>query len=645
MVLAFFPMAFTSMCTDGPCRLFRACAEFEGADAAKLGKSAASVLTLAESVRKEGIALDGRISSSSGSGSATGGMARGISVAGATMTRRSTCCGGALEVAGLLGLWARAAAGTFPTMSGVDVTSAGPSGSREPLSERALRIIADVSSYLARGMGPDDVVSGVAGVLSRGLDGRTCRVWVRTPDGASYRAMVGPGHEPPPEVPGREAEDWFASHGEHVAGGCYRMPLLHEGERLGLLEAEMPGDGGDPAIIEVLRITANILSPLIASFELSEDLASEIALRTREIESQRRFTSKIIDSLPVGLYVVDREYLIQAWNRKRERGTQGIDREQVIGRSVFDVLYRQPRALLKAEFDRAFAQGEMTQMDVESTASGEPRFYRLTKVPMRLDDEDVTHVITIGEDITEWKHVQDQVSQTEKLAAVGQLAAGVMHEINNPLATIGACVEALTLRVEDLPRSEGQGIEEYLRIVGSELERCKSIVDGLLDFSRPKARLKRRADLNQIIEDALFLVKHHHKYRGITLERELTDGLPVIEANHEQLIQVFLSLMLNAIDAMEGKGVLSVRTGSYRDGREVMAEFEDTGAGIPRDALAKIFEPFFTTKQPGRGTGLGLSICYGIVQEHGGRILVDSQIGRGSIFRVTLPVHPPEEGA
>jgi two-component system NtrC family sensor kinase len=522
------------------------------------------------------------------------------------------------------------------------VTASGAPGPREPLSERALRLVAEVSGYMARGMGPDDVVSGVAGVLTRGLGGGTCRVWVRTASADAFRAIVPPGHASPPDEPAEQTEPWFAERGERIEGGQYRMPLMHEGERLGLLEAEMPGGEGDAALVDVLRITANILAPLIASFELSEDLASEIAQRTREIESQRRFTSKIIDSLPVGLYVVDREYRIQAWNRKRETGVQGIDREEVIGRDVFDVLYRQPRGLLKAEFDRALSHGEMTQMDVESSASGQRRHYRLTKVPMRLDDDEVTHVITIGEDITEWKRVQDQVSQTEKLAAVGQLAAGVMHEINNPLATIGACVEALGLRVGDLPPVEGQGIAEYLRIVESELQRCKSIVDGLLDFSRPKARMKRPAELNQIVEDALFLAKHHHRYRGITLERELTPGLPVIEANHEQLIQVFLSLTLNAIDAMDGQGVLSVRTAEFGNNRDVVAEFQDTGAGIPRDALPKIFEPFFTTKQPGRGTGLGLSICYGIVQEHGGRVLVESQTGRGSVFRVVLPIRPPE---
>jgi two-component system NtrC family sensor kinase len=513
---------------------------------------------------------------------------------------------------------------------------------RAPLSDRGLKILADVAAYLATGLGAEGVLVGVAGALGRGLRTDACRIWIRTADGSSFRAIVPEGAVPPAEVTAEASRDWFASQDPTVRRGDFwhaRFPLAHEGESLGLLEATIFAGPETATLREVLHITANILSPLIASFELSEDLASEIALRTREIESQRRFTSKIIDSLPLGLYVIDRDYRIQAWNRKRETGTQGINREQVIGRTVFEVLYRQPRALLKQEFDRAFGTGEMEQMEVESTASGESRYYRLTKVPMRLDEDLVSHVITIGEDITEWKRVQEQVSQTEKLAAVGQLAAGVMHEINNPLATIGACVEALAARVYDLPAADAASYEEYLWIMESELARCKSIVDGLLDFSRPKARVKREGEINQIVEDALFLVKHHDKFRGITLERELADGLPIIRANHEQLIQVFLSMMLNAIDAMEGKGVLTVRTAMFgmRDD-EVMVEIGDTGMGIPRDDLPKIFEPFYTTKLPGRGTGLGLSICYGIVQEHGGRILVDSQIGRGSRFRIGLPV-------
>jgi two-component system NtrC family sensor kinase len=513
---------------------------------------------------------------------------------------------------------------------------------REPLSDRGLRLLADVAAYLATGLGPEGVLIGVCGALQRGLQTNVARVWIRTPDGSGFRAIVAEGAPAPAPVRADDVHRWFtADDPASLQGDMWQvqLPLVQEGESLGLLEAYVRDGPEAPTLRSVLVITADILAPLIASFELSEDLASEIAIRTREIEAQRRFTSKIIDSLPVGLYVVDRDYRIQAWNRKRETGTQGVDREEVIGRPVFEVLHRQPSSLLKGEFDRAFETGELEQLEVESTATGVPRFYRLTKVPMRLDDDDVTHVITIGEDITDWKRVQEQVSQTEKLAAVGQLAAGVMHEINNPLATIGACVEALTLRVDDLPPTDAQTYEEYLRIIDSELERCKSIVDGLLDFSRPKARMKRPAEVNQIVEDALFLIKHHDKFRGITLKRELAEHLPTIEANQEQLIQVLLSIMLNAIDAMEGKGGLTIRTDKLPDRpQDVMIEIQDTGMGIPREDIPKIFEPFFTTKLPGRGTGLGLSICYGIVQEHGGRLLVDSQLGHGSVFRVILPV-------
>ncbi len=509
-----------------------------------------------------------------------------------------------------------------------------------------LAVLADVSLQLARGLGSIDLLSDVAAALSRGFRGGECRIWVRTPDGASFRPITAAGLPAVPDGRLAQVRQWVDQPDVDRAEGhrwAVRIPLVHEGERLGLLEATLPESPDAPMYRQVLRIVANILSPLLASVELSEDLASEVAVRTREVEAQRRFTSKIIDSLPVGLYVIDRDYRIQAWNRKRELGTQGVERDEVLGRPVFDVLHRQPRGLLQREFDSVFGTGRIEQVEVQSSASGVPRHYRITKVPMRVDDDTITHVITIGEDLTDWKSVQQQVAQTEKLAAVGQLAAGVMHELNNPLATIGACIEALMLRSEVIPEPERRQVEEYLRIVDSELGRCKAIVDGLLDFSRPKSRVMKRAPVNQIVEDALFLVGHHDRFKRIELIRQLGDNLPDIHANTEQLIQVFLALMLNAIDAMEGMGTLSVttRTADESDG-EIVVELGDTGMGIPSDDMPKIFEPFFSTKQPGRGTGLGLSICYGIVQQHGGSIHVDSGIGRGSVFRVYLPVAVPE---
>jgi two-component system NtrC family sensor kinase len=431
--------------------------------------------------------------------------------------------------------------------------------------------------------------------------------------------------------------------GKSSDGGRLYFGLRYEGSSLGLLELLGPSVQLDAEVAETASIVANILSPLLAATQLSQDLAGEVALRTREIEAQRRFTTKIIDSLPLGLYVVDRQYRIQAWNRERELGTQGVGREEALGRSVFEVLARQPRELLKEEFDRVFATGKMEQVEVRSDASGEPRYYRITKVPMRLDDTEVTHVITIGEDITETKVAQQQIFQMEKLGAVGQLAAGVMHEINNPLATIAACVEALRSRQEELPPLVRRGYEEYLRIIESELGRCKGIVDGLLDFSRPKTRLKRPVALNHAVESALFLVRHHDRFKGIRVVRKLQENLRDVLANEEQLIQAFLALMLNAVDAMEGGGTLRVSSAAVVPApgaqvEEVVVEISDTGMGIAPANLAKIFEPFFTTKEPGKGTGLGLSICYRIIVEHGGRILVDSQLGKGSTFRVFLPV-------
>ncbi len=507
-----------------------------------------------------------------------------------------------------------------------------------------LSVVSEVASYLAAGLSTHEIIQGIGGTLKRKLPLSKCVVWVRTPAGDSFSPVVPPGEEPVKQDDFPMVRNLVDQLEFDPTSPVVVRNLVYEEEYFGVLHAEV-NEGVDPRCCdEALSLVAKIVSPLLGTMELSEDLASEIALRTREIEDQRRFMSKILDSLPHGMYVIDRDYTIQAWNQKREAGTQGVDREHALGRNVFDVLHRQPRRLLKSEFDRAFETGAMAQMEVESDAGQEVRHYRINKIPMRLNDDDVTHVITIGEDITEGKRIREQVAQTEKLAAVGQLAAGVMHEINNPLATIGACIEALTLRLPELPPSVLKGFEEYMGIVDSELDRCRAIIDGLLDFSRPRARIKNAANINQIVEDAIFLAKHHQKFKRISLSVELGQQVPDVMANAEQLIQAFLALMINSIDAMEGVGSLVVSTyvNPLRSG-EVVVEFQDTGPGISGDDISKIFEPFFTTKEPGAGTGLGLSICYGIIQQHSGVILVESQVGKGATFKVVLPVSDEEK--
>src|SRR5882724_9048867 len=389
-----------------------------------------------------------------------------------------------------------------------------------------LEVLAEVAKVLAAGRPAEEGLAGVVGVLRRGLALRRCRLWLRSADGSRFVPISSPEDEA--QLPGYTSAvaGWVVEgpHRESVAGGTLlRLPLVHEDQALGCFEVIIPEGRHERIAHDVLVVVAQMLAPVLAAHELSQDLASEVALRTRELEAQRNFAARIIDSMPVGLYVIDRGYRIRAWNRKREAGTQGVSREDALGREVFEVLDRQPRELLQQEFERVLATGEIQTVEMDSQTTGEARHYRITKIPMRMDGEDISHVITIGEDVTAWRQAQQRLAQSEKLAAVGQLAAGVMHEINNPLATILACSEALSLRVADMPEQERKGQEEYLHIVDTEVQRCRRIVEGLLDFSRPNKQSghKAPADINAIIEQTLFLLKHHERFKWLTIEREL----------------------------------------------------------------------------------------------------------------------------
>ncbi len=369
----------------------------------------------------------------------------------------------------------------------------------------------------------------------------------------------------------------------------------------------------------------------LASARVPESVAERVQeIMRAALTEQRHFLMMVVDSLPLGLYVVDREYRVQAWNRKRESGMQGIARSDALGRTIFEILHRQPAETLKREIDEVFATGQLGQFETESHATGKARTFRISKIPMHLHEADsqVTHVITIGEDITEWKEAQQRVAQAEKMAAIGQLAAGVMHEINNPLATISACAESLVDEIGDL---------EYLRFIDTEVQRCKGIINGLLDFSRKRPADKELVSVNAEVERTLALLSHHARFKRMAVETDLDDRIGAnVRANGDQLVQVFMALLLNAADATaERGGKITLR--SRAENGHIIAEVTDDGVGIPRSDVAKLFEPFYTTKPPGRGTGLGLSICYGIVADHGGRMEVESAPGVGSTFRIVLP--------
>ncbi len=359
-------------------------------------------------------------------------------------------------------------------------------------------------------------------------------------------------------------------------------------------------------------------------------------------EENRKFTEAVVDALPVSLYVIDRNYRIVTWNRHREIGNQGISRDAAIGRDVFEVLAKYPHGKLQQEFERAFKTGRIERIEQRTiNDDGTTKHWLVSKIPMK-DSESgaVTHVITIGEDVTMRVEAIHAAGRAEKLAAVGRLAAGVVHEINNPLATISACAEALETRVAEGAFDESEEVEDlrdYLELIRSETFRCKSITTGLLDFSRMRTGNRFPIDVAEILKSSARLLFHQKRANNIEIKIEAEENLPLVEADEGQIQQVVIALSTNAIDAMsERGGTLTLR--AFAQENRVVVEIADTGSGIAAENLSKIFEPFFTTKEVGKGTGLGLAVCYGIITEHGGRLSVRSNVGTGTTFTMFLPI-------
>jgi len=426
-----------------------------------------------------------------------------------------------------------------------------------------------------------------------------------------------------------------------AAPGIVAREMSFGPRRVGVLLARFGADAGEP-VERFLEALAALLAAFVANSERSRRLESDLQIRMREVQEQKLFTETVLDLLPLGLYVIDRDYRITVWNRKRETGMQGVSRDEAIGRTIFEILHRQPEDVVRREFDEVFATGKTQQFQTESSASGALRTYRLSKIPIRDQTGVVTHIITIGEDITDWVEAREAVAQNEKLAAIGRLAAGIMHEINNPLATIAACAETMALETKTTDQaadSASEGGPEYLKIIESEVQRCKRIIDGLLDFSRPRAQERQSLQVNSVVERALFLLKHHARFKQLTVQAELGTELATVHASSEQLIQVMIALLMNAADAMPQYGRVLIRTrAAPRGAKHVVIEVQDEGSGMTRNEMSRIFEPFYTTKEPGRGTGLGLAICHGIVADHGGRIEVSSEPGKGTRFTILLPM-------
>jgi len=242
------------------------------------------------------------------------------------------------------------------------------------------------------------------------------------------------------------------------------------------------------------------------------------------------------------------------------------------------------------------------------------------------------------------KETQSQLIQVEKMAAVGQLAAGVAHELNNPLGGILGYSQFALEKISHKPISQfteedTTSFLQYLKDIEQQTKRCRSIIQSLLKFSRASAKEEfEPTDVNSVIEETLVFIRHQVEKNKVKLVERLEEPLPLIKGHPSQLQQVFTNLILNAVQAMPGGGTLTITTRVREDTKTVEVSFADTGVGIPEENLDKIFEPFFTTKKVGEGTGLGLSVSYGLIKNHKGEIKVKSRKGEGTTFTVILPI-------
>ncbi len=241
--------------------------------------------------------------------------------------------------------------------------------------------------------------------------------------------------------------------------------------------------------------------------------------------------------------------------------------------------------------------------------------------------------------------LDERLLQSQKLAAIGQLSAGIAHEINNPLAIIrqeAEWMQQVLKKAESVTAGEREELQGSLNQIVQQVDRCTEIIRNLLDFARKREPVIQGVDVNRTIEDMTMLVEKEAKHHNIRIVREYGPDLPVVYSDAPQLRQVFLNLLTNAAHAIGKDGTITLTTGAAADG-SIHITISDTGSGITPENLKKIFDPFFTTKPEGKGTGLGLSICHGIIQRLGGEIGVQSTVGQGTTFTIVLPPRPDVE--
>lgn len=382
-------------------------------------------------------------------------------------------------------------------------------------------------------------------------------------------------------------------------------------------------------------------------------LAREFNLLARSLDEARRrllqeseYTRSVIQNVTDGIIGLDRTYRIRTWNRAIvER--YGIPESEVLGRNLFEAFPAFEREGLREDVDRLL-RGEQRTFSLRhfehDTRHRGRAVFNIRGSALRGPTDEVEGAVLAIEDVTDRVALEREVQQAEKLAVVGQLAAGIAHQIGTPLNVISGSAEYLMMEGgTDRPRPR------ELEIIVAQTDRITKLIQQLLNFARPARIAVQPVKLNDLLREVLGLTEHQIAKERITVKTDLQADLPTITGDENQMEQAFLNIVINAWHAMPAGGTLTLRTrtapaGDHprRAGRPtppgVEVSIADTGIGIPAEHLSRIFDPFFSTKGVGRGTGLGLAITRRIVEDHHGTIEVASEVGRGTTFTIRLPV-------
>jgi two-component system NtrC family sensor kinase len=397
--------------------------------------------------------------------------------------------------------------------------------------------------------------------------------------------------------------------------------------------ATLTQSSSDPDEGTVFQLTVNPVVDAAGRVTRVVQTARDITERVRlERETERwalRFR-QIVDAVHGIVTIKDlsgRYQLVNPWAervfRMREQEMIGHTAGELFAAKVAHVIEANDRVVL----DRQGHHTVEETLEIESV----PRIVVSERFPLADQSGRIVSICCVARDETQARQLQHDLIQTERLTAVGRLAAGVAHELNNPLTGI------LTFAEDLLEQSAaGDPLREDYQLIIDEALRCRRIVKDLLDYSRNREAERRRARLDDVVRRAVGMVERQASFRNVRMRMDVEPDLPLVDIDPAQVQQVILNLVMNARDAMSGFGEIRIRATPSPDRESAVLSVTDTGCGIPPDQLAEVFEPFFSTKGE-QGNGLGLAIVQSVVERHGGEVHVDSVVGKGTTFRVSLP--------